>query len=198
MIPPHVKSGNFYVVLSTYNFSMDASMNDLLKSASDAGMGVVAMKVMAGGNRRADAKTKDILNRDGAMLAALKWTLRNPFVHTTIPSITNMKQLDENLRAMSAPFSEADGKVLAARLREIGPEYCRICGACSGQCRYGLQVADINLFLMYSENYGEFGLGREHFQLLPAAAKDVRCTCCSGCTVVCPNGVRVAERLARA
>ena len=125
MIPPHVKSGNFDVVLSTYNFSMDA------------GMGVVAMKVMAGGDRRTDAKTKEILKRDGAMLAALKWTLRNPYVHTTIPSITDMEQLDENLRAMSAPFSQADGKVLTARLGEIGPEYCRMCGACSGQCRYG-------------------------------------------------------------
>ena len=161
-------------------------------------LGVVAMKVMAGGNRRADAKTKDILKRDGAMLAALKWTLRNPFVHTTIPSITDMEQLDENLRAMAAPFSEADGKVLAARLREIGPEYCRMCGACSGQCRYGLEVADINRFLMYSENYGEFGLGREHFQMLPAAAKEVRCASCERCTVTCPNGVRVAERLSRA
>ena len=70
--------------------------------------------------------------------------------------------------------------------------------AYAGQCRYGLEVADINRFLMYSENYGEFGLGREHFQMLPAAAKEVRCASFAGCTVVCPNGVRVAERLVRA
>lgn len=198
-----MKSGKFDVVLTTYNFAMEPGIADYVKMSADAGLGVVAMKVMAGGQRRTggaggDAKTKEILKREGAMLAALKWVLRNPSVHATIPSITDMEQLDENLKAMAVPFTPADGKVLDARLREIGPEYCRMCGTCAAQCRYGLPVADLNRFLMYSENYGEFGLGREQFQLLPAVARDVRCASCEGCTVECPNGVRVSARLARA
>ncbi len=202
VIPTWVASGKFDVVLTTYNFSMDPGMNALVKGASDAGLGVVAMKVMAGGQRptgnSSNTKTKDILKREGAMLAALKWALRNPSVHTTIPSITDMEQLDENLKAMAAPFNPSDGKILEARMREIGPEYCRMCGACDGQCRYALPVADLNRFLMYAENYGEFGLGREHFRVLPATAQQVRCASCEGCTVTCPNGVRVQSRLTRA
>ena len=202
VIPAMIARKSFDVVLTTYNFAMDPSMNELLASAAGAGLGIVAMKVMAGGQRRSanggDTKTKEILKREGAMLAALKWTLRNPNVHTTIPSITDMEQLDENLRAMSAPFAPADAKVLEARLMNIGPEYCRMCGGCDGQCRYGLPVADINRYLMYAENYGEFGLGRDHFRMLPAASRDVRCESCEGCTVACRNGVKVAARLARA
>jgi predicted aldo/keto reductase-like oxidoreductase len=99
---------------------------------------------------------------------------------------------------MAAPFSGSDGTILQARLREIGSEYCRMCGACDGQCRNGLPVADMNRFLMYAENYGEFGLGRDHFRVLPADVREVRCGSCEGCTVQCPNGVHVPARLARA
>ena len=125
--------------------------------------------------RRADAKLKEILKREGSQLAMLKWVLRNQNVHTTIPSITDNEQLEDNIKAMSVPFVPADGKILEARLREMGPEYCRMCGSCDGQCRYGLPVADMNRYLMYAENYGEFGLGRDNFQMLPASVKEVRC-----------------------
>ena len=193
---------HFDVVLTTYNFAMEPFMDGLVRTASDAGLGVVAMKVMAGGQRPTgnapDGKTKEILKREGASLAALKWAIRNPGVHTTVPSITDMDQLDENLKAMAVPFSPDDAKVLQARLLQISPEYCRMCGECNGQCRQGLNVADLNRFLMYSENYGEFSLGREHFQTLPAAHREVRCSSCPECTVQCPYGVRVSQRLARA
>jgi hypothetical protein len=51
---------------------------------------------------------------------------------------------------------------------------------------------------MYAENYGEFGLGYEQYNNLPAELASVRCSDCSGCTVKCGNGVRVVERLSRA
>jgi hypothetical protein len=75
------------------------------------------MKVMAGGFRRPQPGNlvQEKLKRDGAMLAALKWVLRNPNVHTTIPSMTDMDQLDENLKACAQPFGAADEKVLALR-----------------------------------------------------------------------------------
>lgn len=191
---------HFDVALLSYNFTMGSTLDEVIRSAAGAGLGVIAMKVMAGGLKARDAqeKTLGILKRDGAMLAALKWTLKNPDVHTTIPSITDMDQLDENQRAMSEGFTSTDDKVLAAHLERISPEYCRMCSECLGQCRYGLPVADLHRFLMYSENYGEFALGREQFRLLPAQMQQVRCSDCTECTVNCPFGVRVVERLSRA
>ncbi len=194
------RKDHFDVVLASYNFSMEPAITPLLESAAKAGLGIVAMKVMAGGFRRTKAGDKlyDTLKREGAMLAALKWVLKNPNVHTTIPSMTDMEQLDENLKAMTVPFSTADEKVLAAQLDYIRPLYCRSCGECTGVCPNGLPVSDILRYLSYAEGYGEYSMAREEFLGLPQQVREVRCGSCPNCTVSCPNGVRVAERLSRA
>jgi aryl-alcohol dehydrogenase-like predicted oxidoreductase len=186
------------VVLLTYNFTMGDRIDPLLRALDEAGVGVVAMKVMSGG-RGAEAKAaREKLAASGSLLPALKWVLRSPHVDATIPSTTDMAQLDENLRAMSEPFGPADEERLAARLERIRPDYCSMCGACDGRCAKGLPVADVLRYLTYAEGYGQFALGREHFLALPAALRDVRCADCAECSVSCPQGVAVARRLARA
>jgi uncharacterized protein len=191
------KMPHFDVILTSYNFSMDPKMDELIAAAVKQGIGIVGMKVMAGGFRRAKPgdKTADILKREGAMLAALKWVLKNKNVHTTIPSITDNEQLEENLKAMSVPFSDGDQKILMAQLDHISPLYCRMCGSCSGQCPKGVPVSDVVRFASYAEGYGQFQLARESFRSLPAEVQAVRCGDCSDCTVQCPNGVRVRERV---
>lgn len=197
---PAAISKKLDVVLTSYNFTMEPGFQSLLESAAKAGLGIVAMKVMAGGFRRVKQGDKlyDTLKREGAMLAALKWVLKNPNVNTTIPSMTDVEQLDENLKAMAAPFTDKDEKVLAAQLEYIRPLYCNMCGKCEGTCPKGIPVADVIRFLSYAEGYGEFSLGRESFLSLPKSVRDVRCSLCATCAVQCPNGVRVAERLSQA
>ena len=188
------------VMLMSYNFTMDQANTDAIDKAKAAGIGVVAMKVMAGGKRRIKPgdKLAGIFQRDGAMLSALKWVLKNPKVDATVPSMTDMDQLDDNLTAMTASFTDADGKLLAGYLDHIRPSYCRMCFQCDGTCPKGLPVADMLRFLMYADDYGQFGLGREHFLALPEQTAAIRCGDCSSCAVNCPNGVRVTERLIRA
>jgi len=198
LVPAVIKKlPHFDMVQTSYNFTMDPAMDTLIESAAKAGVGIVAMKVMAGGFRsvKPGQKGYDALQRGGAMLAALKWALRNPNVSNAIPSITDMEQLDENMRAMSAPYSDADQKVLSAQLEYIGPLYCRMCGNCTGRCPQGIPVADVLRWLSYAEGYGEFQLGRESFLSLPAEVRDVRCDSCATCAIQCPNGVKVAQRL---
>lgn len=186
------------VVLVTYNFTMGDRNDALMQSLHDAGVGVVAMKVMAGGRGPEAVATRERLAASGGMLAALKWSLRKPFVHVTIPSTTDMAQLDENLRAMAEPWTPADEQKLVAWRERIRPDYCTMCGRCEGTCPKGLPVADVLRFLTYAEGYGQFTLGREHFLSLPAAHREVRCGDCAACPVRCPNGVEVARRLSRA
>jgi aryl-alcohol dehydrogenase-like predicted oxidoreductase len=200
LIPFLTTNPNVDVILTQYNFSMEPFMNDVIDAAAKAGKGVVAMKIMAGGFRRPQPGNvvQEKLKRDGAMLAALKWVVKNPNVHTTVPSMTDMDQLDENMRAFGQPFAAADEKILALQLDHIRPMYCRMCGECEGQCRQGLPVADVLRFLTYADGYGQFALGRERFLQLDAAHTAVRCNECPGCTVECPYGVHVAQRLIRA
>jgi len=188
------------VILSAYNFTLDPAVGAVLEQAAKAGKGIVGMKVMAGGFRRMspdDPKYK-ILKQDGGMLSALKWVIRTHSVHATIPSMTDNDQLEENFKAMSAPFGHEDEKRLSAQLDFISPLYCRMCGECADQCRQGLPVEDTLRFLTYAEGYGQFALGREHFLSLAPAHVAASCTDCDSCTVSCRHGVRVPERMLRA
>ena len=199
MAPWMAQKGVFDVILSMYNFSMEPNVGEALAAAAKSGMGVVAMKVMAGGFRKQRPGTElhDKLSQAGTPLAMLKWVIRDPHIATTIPSITDMDQLEENLKAMQQPFSSADEKLLTAHLETIRPLYCRVCGLCEGACQKGLPVADMLRCLSYADGYGQFALGRERFFEL-AADRTVRCADCSSCTVNCPHGVNVSARLARA
>lgn len=200
LMPWLAKNPAIDVILTTYNFTMQPFMNAVIEEAARAGKGIVAMKVMAGGTRRGRGANANAerLSRPGALASALKWVLRNPNVHTTVPSMTDMDQLEENLRAMSQPYGDADAKLLVAHLQDIAPDYCRMCGQCDGQCRQNLPVADVLRFLTYADGYGQFALGRERYLELHPSHQSARCESCPGCTVDCPYGVRVAERMSRA
>jgi len=200
VIPVAIRSGKIDVVLLVYNFTSPKTVEPAVEAAQAAGLGVVAMKVMAGGYRRVrpGSELHAKLGRPGVFLSALKWVLRNKNVATTVPSMTDMDQLDEDLKAMTAPYTEEDEKILAQQFRYISPLHCRMCGECEGACPKGLPVADILRFLMYAEGYGQFALGREHFLELPPEVTQVRCNLCPECKVRCRYGVRVAERLGRA
>ncbi len=194
------KKDHFDVWLAAYNFSMDPATAGLVEKAAQAGLGVVAMKVMAGGFRRLKPGEKlyDKFKQPGAMLAALKWVIKDKNVNTTIPSITDMEQLDEDMRAMTVPFAKSDEELLAAQLDHIRPLYCRMCGQCDAVCPKGLPVSDVLRYLSYADGYGQYQLGRESFLGLPREVRNVRCNSCPACSVECPNGVQVAARLARA
>ncbi len=203
LIPAVIKSGKFDVLLASYNFTMGQTIDDLLEQTRAAGIGVVAMKVFAGGYKPIPVVPNDPgviqkLHREGAMLAALKWAMKSKHVDTTIPSITDLDQLDEDLRSMSTPFTPADEQVLSAQLEFLRPRYCRMCNSCAGVCAQGLPVADVLRFLMYAEGYGQFPMARENFLALPDEMRNVRCGDCADCTVKCANGVQVRDRLQRA
>ena len=186
------------VVLMTYNFTMGERMETLLSSLHAAGVGVVAMKTQAGGRGEEARARHDKLVASGGMVAALRWALRTPHVITTIPSITDMAMLDENLGAMASPLTPAEEALLTARHDAIRPDYCSMCGECEGACPKGLPVADILRYLTYADGYGQFAMGRDNFLALPRELRDVRCADCTVCPVRCAHGVQVTRRLRRA
>ena len=203
-----VKRGQTDVTLASYNFTMKPELGEAIESARRAGMGVVAMKVLAGGFSRIQRGDRlygvspgaltDTLKQPGAMSAAIKWVLKNRSVDTAIVCMTDFDQLDENRKAMSERFTERDEKLLAAQLAHIRPLYCRMCGACGGVCEKGVPVADMLRVLSYAEGYGQFPMARARFLELPEKARAMRCGDCGRCSVNCPNGVEVRSRLMRA
>ncbi|MFN7996779.1 MAG: aldo/keto reductase [Bryobacteraceae bacterium] len=219
MLPYLAKLGQTDVALTTYNFAMRSvaagmntnttaaktDMTAAIREARQSGMGIVVMKTLAGGTTRvqrgdrlygADPQTlAKRLGQPGVPLAAIKWALRNEAVDTAIVCMTDHDQLQENLRAMAEPFTDKDETLLAEQMARIGPIYCRMCGTCTGVCDKGVPVPDMLRFLSYAEGYGQFAMARERFLELPESVRSIRCSDCGSCSVECPNGVRVRERV---
>ena len=197
-----VKAGNIDAVTFTYNFTMGAGRDAAIAKLSKAGIGLTAMKVMAayGGGLPKMPKgggEPPPTALDNA-LPALKWVLRNPMVATTIPGVRDVDMLELNIRALSEKFTAEDEKRLVARSEAIRPYYCRMCYSCRGQCPKGMPVPDQLRILAYADFYGDFPLAQRSFAALPKEVRDLRCADCAECSVRCPNGVKVADRLIRA
>jgi predicted aldo/keto reductase-like oxidoreductase len=190
LVPAILRRGVFDVVMLNYNFTVERGVERAIQALAKANLGIVIMKPMAAGQDLRKRK------KPGIFAAALKWVARNPHFSTVIPSMKDRDQLEENFAAMFEKFSPADERLLQARLEEIRPYQCRWCGQCSGQCPYGVPVKAVLRYVNYAEGYGEFALGREQFLKLPAEMRR-QCGDCPSCTVHCPNGVHVADRLAR-
>jgi len=188
-----VKSDLFEAVIPMYNFTMDAEMHAAAKKVHDAGIGVIAMKVLAGGLRSRNPLPQ--FKRAGAVAAALKWAINNPDVDAAVTSVTDVEQLEENVRAVSETFTESERQLLAAALEQFGPNYCRLCGRCSGTCAKDLPIPEILRCGMYAEGYGQFALGRGKFLELPAGLRGGSCGECSSCSVRCAYGLKVAEKV---
>ncbi len=174
-----------------------ANLDTALNRLKAAGIGVVAMKVMAGGFRQAKVGERNVYihSQPGSYAAAIRWALRNDRIQTTSVRMTDMDQLAENLEAMSGTYSEKDARLLAAYTDQVRPVLCRMCGACDGNCPQGTQVADVVRSIMYAEGYGRYEMGEATFRESGGAPQ---CGECRACTVQCPNGIDIAERMHRA
>ena len=207
------------MVLTTYNFAMRnvaldneppriADMTAAIQTARKAGMGIVAMKTLAGGLSRVSRgdrlygaeqnAVKKTFSTEGGPLAAIKWALKNQSLDTAIVCMTDHDQLDEDLRAMAESYTDKDEQLLKQLQAYISPMYCRMCGHCGGVCEKGVPVPDVLRFLTYVEGYGQFALAREKFLELPEHVRGIRCSDCGSCSVDCPHGVQVRDRVMRA
>ncbi len=205
MLGHMLRRGGVDVMLCGYNFTFKPEVADAIRSARSAGMGIVAMKVLAGGFARIENSEPRFegsasglirtLKQDGAMPAAIRWALRNESVDTSAVCMSDFDQVEDNVRALAQPYSERDEDLLHRKLAFLAPRYCRMCGACGGVCERGLPVADVLRFLTYAEGYRDFPLARRSYLELPPSVRKIRCVDCSACTVRCPNGVQVRARL---
>ena len=191
-----LKIGRFDVVQTTYSYAIGAPFrNAAISRLHNAGLGVVAMKVIIA---VAGFVPREIKLPNEGPLAAIKWVLTNPAISTTVPHPDNLAQLEMNVRAMMEPYTPQDEKMLYVRNQEIRTLYCRMCYQCKGKCPKGVPVTDELRFLAYHDFGGNFHQARTSFMLLPQEIRRVQCSNCDSCSIECPNGVEVRNRLIRA
>ncbi|MFP4620501.1 MAG: aldo/keto reductase [Bacteroidales bacterium] len=185
-----IDGGVHDVILTSYNFKQDHKdeMTELIKEASNAGIGIVAMKTQAGGDLGSDSDTK-MPNQ-----AALKWALKNPHVHTAIPGIITYDELDENMAVMNnlEITEEEEGFLYAASLEQ--GLYCNGCNECTKSCRKDIPIPEMMRAYMYAYGYREVKKAKD--ELVANGIEGNPCTDCSVCTVKCIKGFNVPQKVA--
>lgn len=178
------------VVLASINFMQDHAdqMKDAVAKAAEAGIGIVAMKTMAGGFFDRD-KTKPVNCR-----AALKWVLQNPNVTTAIPGMTTFDQLAENAAVnQDLVFTEEERKALVQGEAQ-GGLYCNGCERCVAGCPKHLPIPELMRAYMYAYGYGSPALGRELVAI--NGVQPNPCADCRTCTASCIKGFNLREKIA--
>jgi predicted aldo/keto reductase-like oxidoreductase len=179
------------VVLTAYNFKLDSipEMDSSLKKANDAGLGLIAMKTIAGGGFLDKEKTKPINST-----AAIKWALSNPNIHTAIPGMTAFDHLDMNLKIMEdIKMSDQEKKdILLASMEQS--LFCTGCSKCNHSCPKNLPVPDLMRAYMYAYGYSHPAMA---YQLLAdLGTGSSPCTDCQTCQVNCASNFKVKEKIA--
>jgi len=178
------------VILATYNYRQAyvTDINNAIKKAADSGIGIVAMKTLAGGGWLDKEKTKPMNTT-----AAIKWVLSNPGVATTIPGMTDFDQLELNLKILeNISLNEQEKSDLLASLDEPGL-FCSGCKQCLPECPNNLPVPDLMRAYMYAYGYsnplmaktllGELGITNDP------------CGKCEVCNVQCSRNFRIKEKI---
>lgn len=183
--------GIYDVVMTAYNFRKDniTEINEALKYASGKGLGIIAMKTMAGVYWDKE-KTKPINTK-----AALKWVLRNENIHTTVPDCSSYDQLNQDLAIMS------DLKITEEEKQDLKPPseklssgiYCQQCNRCIPQCPENLDIPTIMRSYMYA--YGHRNLAHAQNTLCSSGLSSVPCNTCNDCTVKCQMGFDIRTKI---
>ena len=179
------------VILSSYNFKQTYinELNSAVKKANHAGIGIVAMKTMAGGGFLDKEKTKPINST-----AALKWVLSNPDITTTIPGMTDFDQLDLNIKILSdISITDQEKNDLLIARAEKGL-YCTGCTTCLSACPLKLPVPDLMRAYMYAYGYSNPALAQSLLSEL--GTNDDPCKECSSCKVECIKKFDIKEKIA--
>jgi predicted aldo/keto reductase-like oxidoreductase len=192
-----IKAGIYEVILVSYNFKLGIlpELDAAIQRGVDAGIGFVAMKTMVGGGVPSPGGGfggGNMAPVDGA--ACLRWAWQNPNITTAIPGFTSFDLLDNCLEAAHSPsLSDSDKKYLAS-LNEKELLYCQNCEKCISDCSKHLPIPTIMRAYMYNYGYKQPLMSQD--TLMELALGGNVCANCTSCTVKCPSGFNVANKIA--
>ncbi|MHB8926134.1 MAG: aldo/keto reductase [Bacillota bacterium] len=169
-------TGRFATVQFPFNYIEDAAAKELYPLAHRLGLGVIAMKPLAGGVMRNAA-------------AAIRWVLSQA-IDVAIPGMASIDEVEANLKAAAAGVPGPDELAALERDRqEIGPTFCRRCGYCI-PCPEGIQTNFIASSELFFKRSGWGRLTKSHVETFH---KGLDCRACRTCEERCPYGLPLSE-----
>ena len=132
---------------------------------------------------------------------AFRYLQTIPSVKVVLSGMSNMKQMQENIRTfeedkplndeeLKAIYSIADGMVKKIVLP------CTACHYCTSHCPQGLDIP--GLLALYNEHCFTQGgfIAPMALQAVPADKQPSACIGCRSCEAVCPQGIKISEAMA--
>lgn len=201
-----IASGLFATIMLMYNPVDSEGMAALLDEAHAAGLGVIVMKALSGGQIASppQARSAGFGGPDALVAGALRWVLSNGSVDCVIPGMQSLGEVEENvpLAAPFVPLSAGERRDYLARLGGAGAalrynQRCLRCGYCL-PCSQGIDIPRVFQARQVFENYPEAlrGQGRDLYRSLAPGAD--ACVRCNQCLEKCPAGLAIPDLLAEA
>ncbi len=160
-------------------------LQEEINQAHKKGVGIMAMKTMKG------------IRDDDLQLAQLKKLLKNPAITTVNKGINNFEMFDSYLKAIQGSLSSREDFELYKYAQKNRDNNCMMCGECKRACPRNIEIPAILRCLdYYHYQLHDTELAASTYHSIPAARRFVSyCGDCRECEKVCPNGIRIAERL---
>ncbi len=206
------KLGYIDAVMFTYNFQVmnTPKMKEAIKTASQAGIGLVAMKSQAGqpGTPKiaSEAKaemTERFLKRGFTdKQAKLKIIWETPEIASICSQMPNLTILSANVAA-ARDLTKLAGEEIEAFRRYAAETSCDYCAGCGLICQEAVggavPVNEVMRCLMYHRYYGEPELARATFAGLPAEVRQQLTEVdYSQAEQACPRRLAIAELMRQA
>ena len=142
-------------------------------------------------------ETYNLTNDAELLVAAHRFVLSHPDVHTVLCMVQNYADLDTFVALSGTKLAAPEERKLAAYAQTYGQFYCRhACGQCEADCPSGVPVNAIMRLRHYFS-----AQGREKRAMAEYAALGKRgaalCASCDGyCQKACPHGLPIQAMLA--
>ena len=189
VIQAAIDSGVYEVVLTSINFKQEhyALLKETIAKAAKAGIGIVAMKTMAGGFH--DKERKQPIN----CKAALKFVLQDENITTAIPGNTNFDHLAMNASVNRDLTMTAQEEADLLVGKSEGGLYCQGCEHCVPNCPKGLPIPEIMRAYMYTYGYRDGHLAQE--LLAGLNIPNNPCGDCARCSAKCAKNFAISDRV---
>ena len=148
-----------------------------------------------------EGKLKALRPEETSPAWAFRYLQTIPSVKVVLSGMSNMKQMQENIRTfeedkplndeeLKAIYSIADGMVKKIVLP------CTACHYCTSHCPQGLDIP--GLLALYNEHCFTQGgfIAPMALQAVPADKQPSACVGCRSCEAVCPQGIKISEAMA--
>ena len=181
-----------------------------LEYAAQKGLAVVIMEPLRGGNIvNLPEDVKEVFDsapvKRTSVEWAFRWLLHFPQVTTVLSGVSDMAQLEDNIRI----FSQADAGCLTeqelaivSKAKEVFEK--RVLVGCTGcaycmPCPAGVNIPDT--FAAYNQTgmFTSDAAGKNAYAMdVPEEARPTSCIECGACESVCPQGIGIIEMLKKA